>query len=114
MKENIIATNFDPHACVMLVKSTTIGNNQNKVIYDTVFPYFDCLWGMTNLSQNVFDSSQKRFGWTDRQNKLWHVSLKKAEFSKMNGQLFAQFRGLVILTHHNRHINSYKMSQSRF
>ena len=36
MKENIIATHFDPHACVMLVQSTTIGNNENKAIYDTV------------------------------------------------------------------------------
>ena len=33
MKENIMATNFDPHEYVILVQSTKIGTHENKAIH---------------------------------------------------------------------------------
>ena len=32
MKENIMATNFEPHECVILVQSMKIGTHENKAI----------------------------------------------------------------------------------
>ena len=33
MKENIMATDFEPHEYVILVQSSKIGTNQSKVIH---------------------------------------------------------------------------------
>ena len=33
MKENTIATNFEPHECVIFVQSTKIGTHENKAIH---------------------------------------------------------------------------------
>ena len=31
-----MATNFEPHACVILVQSTKIGTDENKTIHSTL------------------------------------------------------------------------------
>ena len=33
MKENTMAKNFEPHECVIFVKSTKIGTHENKGIH---------------------------------------------------------------------------------
>ena len=37
MKDNILATNFEPHKCVILVQSKKIGTQENKAIHSTLF-----------------------------------------------------------------------------
>ena len=40
MKENTLATNFEPHECVIFVQSTKIGTHENKAIHSMcVFPF---------------------------------------------------------------------------
>ena len=37
MKENTVATNFEPHKCVIFVKSTKIGTHESKAIHSISF-----------------------------------------------------------------------------
>ena len=37
MKENTVATNFEPHECVFSVQSTKIGTHKNKSIHSILF-----------------------------------------------------------------------------
>ena len=39
MKENIMATNFEPNECVIFVQSTKIGTHENKIIHNN--PWFN-------------------------------------------------------------------------
>ena len=36
MKENTLATNFEPHECIIFVQSTKIGTHENKAIHSTI------------------------------------------------------------------------------
>ena len=36
MKENTLATNFEPHEYVIFVQSTKIGTNENKAIHSNI------------------------------------------------------------------------------
>ena len=38
MKENIMATKFEPYECVSLVQSRKIGTHENKAIHSKQFP----------------------------------------------------------------------------
>ena len=40
MKENVMATNFEPHEYVIFVQSTKIGTHENKAIHSI----FSFLW----------------------------------------------------------------------
>ena len=40
MKENTIATNFEPHEYVIFVQSTKIGTHKNKAIHSTLLEYW--------------------------------------------------------------------------
>ena len=35
MKANIIATNFEPHQCIIFVQSSKIGTHKNKAIHSS-------------------------------------------------------------------------------
>ena len=36
MKENTMATNFEPHECVIFIQSTKIGTHENKAIHSMI------------------------------------------------------------------------------
>ena len=48
--ENTMATNFEPHECVISFQSTKIGTHENKAIHSIFFPTIV----RRNVDQNIF------------------------------------------------------------
>ena len=49
MKENAIATNFEPHEYIIVVQSTKTGTHENKAIHSKTYSLF----GLENIFNNT-------------------------------------------------------------
>ena len=53
MKENTIASNFDPHECVIFVQSTKIGTHENKDIHNRLTTNGQDNWNIRYQHQTI-------------------------------------------------------------
>ena len=59
MKENIMATNFEPQECVTFVQSTKIGTHENKAIHNIRLMFYTICLPFSKYERRGSDASLK-------------------------------------------------------
>ena len=72
MKENAMATNFEPHECVILAQFTKIGSHSNKAKhYKKLAAFKKCMCRLTNIL--CYYQKRVTSGQTDRRRTKWSL-----------------------------------------